>query len=95
MTETIAKLIIDGKKIPFNFEGQLQKFFYLVAVVLSLQCGLIPSENLSVSGDGTTVHTHVSPRGHHSNYAPDTGSSGTVPALRHFSDPDASWEWDK
>ena len=46
----------------------------------------IDSQHLTVSGDGTSVHTHACPCGHHRDGAPDN--------LRHFSDPDASWGWD-
>lgn len=84
---------MDGYDIPFNFEARLQKFFYLVAVIPSLECGLIPSENLTVSGDGTAVHTHASPRGRRCQSSPDSGSYDDS-APRHYSDPDASWGWD-
>lgn len=50
------------------------------------------SENLTVSGDGTAVHTHANPRGHRLNPDPDKPYNPDVP--RHFSDPDASWGWD-
>lgn len=90
ITEVIASRILQDRNIPFNFEARLQQFFYLVAVVPSIECGLVPSENLTVSGDGTAVHTHASPRGHRSKYAPVSGDT----APRHFSDPDASWGWD-
>lgn len=93
ITEVIANRILQDKDIPFNFEARLQEFFYLVAVVPSIQCGLIPTENLTVSGDGTAVHTHANARGHHSKYAPASDSSKDT-APRHFSDPDASWGWD-
>ena len=88
-----ANRILQDKDIPFNFEARLQEFFYLVAVVPSIQCGLIPTENLTVSGDGTAVHTHANARGHHSKYALASDSSKDT-APRHFSDPDASWGWD-
>ncbi|MEH2951374.1 hypothetical protein VSQ62_32380, partial [Sporofaciens sp. KK001] len=61
-------------------------FFYHVAVLPSMESGLIPREHLTVSGDGTAVHTHACPRGHHRVGAPEN--------LRHFPDPDASWGWD-
>lgn len=93
ITQAISMRILSGKDIPFNFESRLQKFFYLVAVVPSLESGLITSQNLTVSGDGTAVHTHANPRGHRSKDA--TGSDGHIDsAPRHFSDPDASWGWD-
>lgn len=93
ITEVIAKRIMAGKDIPFNFEARLQTFFYFVAVIPSLECGLIPSENLTVSGDGTAVHTHASPAGRRSKSSPVCGSSDDS-APRHYSDPDASWGWD-
>lgn len=80
--------ILDAKPIPFNFEERLQQLFYAVAVLPSLQQGLIPSDNLTVSGDGTAVHTHASYRGHRRN------SSDPDDSPRHYSDPDASWGWD-
>lgn len=86
ITEAIEKRLLDGKDIPFNFEERLQLFFYLTAVLPSMECGVVPSRHLTVSGDGTAVHTHASHRGHHRDGAPDN--------LRHFSDPDASWGWD-
>lgn len=86
ITEAIADRLMDGKDIPFNFEQRLQLLFYHAAVLPSIRCGLIPKEHLTVSGDGTAVHTHACPRGHHRLGAPLN--------LRHFSDPDASWGWD-
>ena len=86
ITEVIENRLMAGRDIPFNFEERLQRFFYLVAVLPSLQCGIIPAGHLTVSGDGTSVHTHACPFGHHRHGAPDN--------LRHFPDPDASWGWD-
>lgn len=75
---------MDGKDIPFNFEQRLQLFFYHVALLPPMDCGLISREYLTVSGDGIAVHTHASPHGHHRDDAPDN--------LRHFPDPDAAWD---
>ena len=86
ITESIEKRLMAGKDIPFNFEERLQRFFYHVAVLPSMECGLIPKECLTVSGDGTAVHTHACPYGHHRDGSPEN--------LRHFPDPDASWGWD-
>ena len=83
ITESIERRLMAGKDIPFNFERRLQQFFYHVAVLPSMECGLIPQEHLTVSGDGTALHTHACPNGHHRDGAPDS--------LRHFSDPDAAW----
>ena len=79
ITEAIEKRLMDGKDIPFNFEGRLQRLFYHASVLPSMECGLIPREHLTVSGDGTAVHTHSCPRGHHRDGAPEN--------LRHFPDP--------
>lgn len=86
ITESIEKRLLAGKDIPFNFEERLQQFFYYVAVLPSIDCGLIPKDSLTVSGDGTAVHTHASPRGRLRDGSPEN--------RRHFSDPDASWGWD-
>lgn len=96
ITEVIVNRILAGKEIPFNFESRLQQLFYLVAVVPSIECGLIPSVNATVSGDGTAVHTHASSRGHRSKDFPAVSSSddSSDTAPRHYSDPDASWGWD-
>lgn len=95
ITDRIGDRLLSGKSIPFNFEARLQKLFYHVAVIPSIQCGLIPSDSLTVSGDGTAVHTHSNPRGHHTkvqkaSLSPDELAS----APRHYSDPDAAWGWD-
>lgn len=95
ITERIVNRLLDDKDILFNFEARLQQLFYHAAVIPSLQCGVIPSGPLTVSGDGTSVHTHAYPRGHHtekqlSSLPTDALSS----APRHYSDPDASWGWD-
>lgn len=93
ITEIFATRIQNRKDIPFNFESRLQKLFYFVAVVPSMECGLIPSQNLTVSGDGTAVHTHANPRGHRPKDSLSDLSSDTA-SPRHYSDPDASWGWD-
>ena len=93
ITEFLSNRILLGKEIPFNFEARLQKLFYLVAVIPSLESGLIPSTNLTVSGDGTAVHTHASSRGRRNKEAP-ASDDVTLTSPRHFSDPDASWGWD-
>lgn len=92
ITEVLVNRLLNGKIIHFNFEATLQHLFYSVAVLPSVQCGLISSENLTVSGDGTAVHTHANPRGHRLNPDPDKPYNPDVP--RHFSAPDASWGWD-
>lgn len=95
ITERIVERLLDGKDIPFNFESLLQQLFYHVAVIPSIRCGAIPSDNLTVSGDGTAVHTHASPLGHHTQAQKDSLSPEKFASSpRHYSDPDASWGWD-
>ena len=92
ITEILVNRLLNGKDIYFNFEATLQQLFYEVAVLPSIQCGLISTDNLTVSGDGTAVHTHANSRGHRLNPDPSEPYNPNTP--RHFSDPDASWGWD-
>lgn len=57
ITEVLVSRLLDGRDLLFNYEARLQQFFYTVAVLPSMQSGLIPSGPLTVSGDGTAVHT--------------------------------------
>ena len=88
ITERIASRIIDGKERHFNFECFLQKVFFAVAVYPSIKRGVVPDNDLTISGDGTAVHTHANPYGKTVSHSVD-GSP-----IRHFSDPDASFGWD-
>lgn len=95
ITEKLVSRLLCHKGIPFNFEYRLQQLFYFTAVIPSIQAGVIPSEDLTVSGDGTAVHTHASPRGRHTKAQLCSLSTDELSsAPRHFSDPDASWGWD-
>lgn len=53
---------ISGRTFDARFEGLLQRLF-LIAVVPSMDLGLIPNDNLTIAGDGTCVHTHPSSLG--------------------------------
>ena len=94
ITEKIGNRLMDHKDIPFNYEASLQKFFYQVAVLPSLRCGIIPAENLTVSGDGTAVHTHANPHGLHQKDCSAMSPDELRLAPRHYVDPDASWGYD-
>lgn len=95
ITKKLVKRITDGKDIPFHFEERLQRLFYHVAVLPSMEAGVIPSEHLTASGDGTCVHTHANPKGHHVGRRDSSISDETwAAAPRHYADPDASWGWD-
>ena len=70
----------------------LHTLFALLAVLPSVQPGLIDAKNLTLSGDGTAVISHASPYGRHLS-----SCSKTCPyrdgCARHYSDPDAAWGW--
>ena len=93
ITEQIGKRLLAHKDIPFNYEASLQKFFYQVAVLPSISLGIIPL-HLTVSGDGTAVHTHANPHGHHQSDCSGLSPEEVRSAPRHFSDPDATWGYD-
>ena len=89
ITRKVASYALQDREFPFHYEKALQQLFSIAAIVPSLQLGLIPSDNLTVSGDGTCVHSHASPYGHKVCICSEKGiTSCSCP--RHFSDPDAS-----
>ena len=47
-----------------SFSIRLQQVFRLAAILPSLKDGLIPQDGVTLSGDGTCVHSHASPYGH-------------------------------
>ena len=88
ITRRIGDRFLAGKDGHLNFERFLQEFFFIVAVYPSMKCGLIPDAPITVSGDGTAVHTHASP------YGKALSSEDPDHSRKHFSDPDADWGWD-
>jgi hypothetical protein len=85
--------IINDRQASDNPEAALQNIFTLLAVIPSIRLGLIHSENLTMSGDGTAVVSHASPYGRRLS-----SCKASCPhyknAPRHYSDPDAEWGWD-
>jgi len=59
----IANLFRKGRSFPNRPEKLMQEIFALLAVNLSVNAGLIPENELTVSGDGTCIHCHSSPHG--------------------------------
>lgn len=57
----IVNDILDGKLAADNPEAALQKIFSILAVLPSVRLGLIDSQNLTLSGDGTAALSHSSP----------------------------------
>jgi hypothetical protein len=55
----MVSFALEDKELPFHYEKLLQEIFSLIAVVPSIELGLIPAENLTVAGDGTCVHYHL------------------------------------
>ena len=94
-TVALKNSILAGEALSDNPERFLEDFFYLSAVLPSLQSGLINASYLTLSGDGTAVAVHASPFGHHQK---GCDSPVNCPfnndCPRHFSDPDADWGWD-
>lgn len=92
-SRTIVDAILRGEPAADNPEAALQEIFSILAVLPSLELGLINADNLTLSGDGTAIASHSSPYGKHLSscspscpYRHDCG--------RHYSDPDAGWGWD-
>ncbi len=93
ITKTLASYVASGRDIPFHFEEALQKLFLIAAVVPSMELGLIDNDNLTLSGDGTCVHTHANSLGHKRCNCFKNGISNCK-CPRHYSDPNASFGWD-
>ena len=89
----IVSDIMAGLPASDNPESALQTIFTLLAVLPSARLGLVDAENLTLSGDGTSVVSHPYPYGRHlsscSKTCPYRDGCG-----RHYSDPDAAWGWD-
>ncbi len=93
ITKIIAEEAVSRDEFPFYYEKLLQQVFCAAAVTPSMQCGLINKGGVTLSGDGTCVHTHASPYGHKVCGCPDHGQN-RCDCPRHYSDPDAHWGWD-
>ena len=93
ITDTMAAYALEHDEFPFHFEARLQQVFRLAAILPSRKDGLIPQDGLTLSGDGTCVHSHSSPYGHKVCKCMENGITGCS-CKRHFSDPDARWGWD-
>ena len=63
-TKVLVERLLAGERISENPESILQDVFFLAAVLPSARLGLIPSKDLTVSGDGTAVPSHTSCFGH-------------------------------
>lgn len=93
ITDTITAYALEHEEFPFHYEQRLQQVFRLAAILPSRGDGLIPADGLTLSGDGTCVHSHASPYGHKVCKCVENGTAHCS-CKRHFSDPDAHWGWD-
>ena len=99
VVDKVAKFLLKGRSFDKRPERLVQEVFSLIAVVPSLELGLIDtrkrkaSGGLTVSGDGTCLHCHSSSRG---IKVCDCRKHGVYDCKckRRFSDPDAGWGWD-
>ncbi len=97
ITAKLAEFILyDEKHFLRRLSGRaerfLQKIFAQVAVVPSINMGLIPNE-VDISGDGTCIETGAS---HYGKKICDCAKNGNYKCdcPRKFSDPNATWGWD-
>lgn len=93
ITQKLAAYALSHESFPFHYEQRLQQLFRLAAILPSLRDGLFPADGVTLSGDGTCVHSHASSYGHKVCKCPVNGIH-SCSCKRHFSDPDAHWGWD-
>lgn len=93
ITKKIADFVAKGRSFPFHFEKLLQEIFALIAIVPSTELGLIPTESLTLAGDGTCVHAHSNSLGTKVCQCKENGVYNCK-CDRRFSDSDASIGWD-
>lgn len=93
ITDTMAAYALLHEDFPFHYEERLQHLFRRAAILPSLENGLIPKDGLTLSGDGTCVHSHTSSYGHKVCKC-SVNDIRSCSCKRHFSDPDAHWGWD-
>lgn len=94
--DIVAKCIdfaSSGRDFPFHYEKLLQELFSLIAVVPSLELGLIPDSPLTVAGDGTCVHCHSNPLGRKVCKCRESGIYNCK-CDRRYPAFDASYGWD-
>lgn len=93
ITEKLAAYALSHESFPFHYEERLQQLFRLAALIPSFRDGLFPADGVTLSGDGTCVHSHASSYGHKVCKCLENGIPHCS-CKRHFSDPDAHWGWD-
>ena len=93
ITKRLFEFMKDGRTFSARFERLLQEIFVAVAVSPSFDLGLLDEDNLTIAGDGSSLHIHAS---HNGNKHCSCRSTGIYRCNcpRTFSDPDASIGWD-
>ena len=89
VVQRLVNQILNGRRLNNRPERLLQEIFAKVCVQTSINLGLVPN-SVSVSGDGTCIHSGAS------NYGRKTCgcSDFKCDCPRRFSDPNATWGWD-
>ena len=93
ITDRLTAWASSGRDFPLYFEKNVQQLFFLSAVQPSIDRGLIPTDGLTVSGDGSSWHIHSNPNGHR----PTSDEYQALPyddCPRFFQDPEANFGWD-
>lgn len=90
----MVERIFNGDSLSDGKQDILQAVFCLAAVLPSIHNGLIPFQELTVSGDGTAVKVHANPFGRNPKYLKTLADGTCTDERRHYSDPDACWGWD-
>lgn len=93
-TRDMVERIFHGESLSDEKQDILQTVFSLSAVLPSINNGLIPLKELTVSGDGTAVKAHANPFGRTPESLKCLHEDTCTENFRHYSDPDASWGWD-
>jgi len=89
IVQKLVEQILKGRRFNRRPERLLQEIFARVCVQPSIDLGLVP-QKISVSGDGTCIHTGASQYGRRTCGCNNFKCS----CPRKFSDPNATWGWD-
>ena len=93
IVKKLAAFFLADKSFSCRYERLLQEIFSLIAIVPSIELGLISTKNLTIAGDGTCVHCHSSSIGSKVCSCRENGIFNCH-CNRKYSDIDATWGWD-